>query len=159
MALPAYEFHLNESVVPRQVAVGCFDGTTPSLAMATGNDRVVVYTPAPQGMHQTSGRSGIGSSSTARSTDNSTDSFKQGRIRTFNEGSRITALCTTPFIASETAVSTGVGPAASGSLAPPTSIARDALIIGTGSHVHAYDVERNSDLFFANMPVSSGRLL
>ncbi len=130
MALPSFEFRLNESIRPGLVVIGKFFGNTPSLACATSDDNVLITSPHTVG------------------EDSKMDE------RRLNVTHKISAISAAPVIGASSSSSSS---RAAGSVdekdGGEDDGVRDALLIGTGTHLQAYDVRKNEDLFFNSISV------
>lgn len=121
--ITAFNLKLDQQILPGLVALGKFDGVTPSLALGTTGGKVLLHSPHEKSVDDPNEWMGSGAYDT---TTNS---------RHLNFNRKITSLAAGSFAGSS---SSGAG----GAPVP------DLLFIGTDTSLLAYNVERNADVFF-----------
>lgn len=147
MLVPIFTLKLNQKIFPRLVTVGCYDGKYPCLTGATNGGKVsfscgstdlpvleslshlkvFVHTPH----HRTKPLQVGGPTRHHINVTSSADSD----LTLFSFGQHITAL-------------------AAGKLDPNST--GDSLLIGSQTNLLAYDVEKNSELFYKDVSVHAG---
>jgi len=123
--IAAFTLKLDQQILPGLVALGKFDGVTPSLALGTTGGKVLLHSPHEKNNDDPNDWMGSGAYTT---TTNS---------RHLNFNRKITSLATGSFSGSSSSGAGGV---------PVPEV--DLLFIGTDTSLLAYDVERNADVFF-----------
>ena len=108
--VPTFKFTLNNTILPGVVAVGKYDGRTPSLTCGTSGGKVFMHNP-----HQSSVKNAAGEEA-------------QDKLTFLNINNDITAIAT-------------------GAVAESMN-GKDALFVGTKTNLLAYDVNKNTDLFY-----------
>ena len=135
--IAAFHIKLDQQILPGLVALGRFDGISPSLALGTTGGKVLLHSPHEK--------------STANDDDIGTGADEK-RLRHLNFNRKITCLTTGSFQGSSSSSGSGAGAGGGGANGASTSTAPvpvpDVLFIGTETSLLAYDVERNADLFF-----------
>jgi Bardet-Biedl syndrome 2 protein len=132
----AFSFKLSHAVQAGLVCVGQFDGRHPSLAFATSTGNVLIHNP-----HRTdlAANSANASSSSSASRANDVQQLAVNR--------KVTSLASGCFAGAASASSSSSS-SASSSRSSSAGQQKDTLLVGTETNLMAYDVDRNSDLFF-----------
>jgi Bardet-Biedl syndrome 2 protein len=134
----AFSFKLSHAVQAGLVCVGQFDGRHPSLAFATSTGNVLIHNP-----HRTdlaANAANASSSSASRAND----------VQQLAVNRKVTSLASGCFAgAASSSASASASSSASSSRSGSTAgQQKDTLLVGTETNLMAYDVDRNSDLFF-----------
>lgn len=129
----AFEFRIGEPVLPNLVTIGRFDGVHAAVACATASDTVVVLSPET---YNAEGKRGAD-------------------LRRLHVSNALTSLASGRFSSSTAAGSSS--PASSSTAAaapaPPAEAERDVLFMGFGTHLQAFDLEKNQDVFYNQVAV------
>ena len=140
----AFSFKLSHAVQAGLVCVGQFDGRHPSLAFATSTGNVLIHNP-----HRTdlAANAANASSSTASRANDVQQLAVNRKVTSLASGCFAGAASASSSASSSSAssASTSASSSRSGSTAGQQ---KDTLLVGTETNLMAYDVDRNSDLFF-----------
>lgn len=136
----AFGFKLSHAVQAGLVCVGQFDGRHPSLAFATSTGNVLIHNPHRTDLAANAANASSSSSSASRAND----------VQQLAVNRKVTSLASGCFAGASSSSSSSSSSSASASSSRSGSAAqqKDTLLVGTETNLMAYDVDRNSDLFF-----------
>ena len=141
----SFEFALNDRVLPQMAVVGCFDGVTPVLAVATSASSLVLYTPSAQDPALITRRLNLPAAVTALA------------VGTLPASLAALDAAGDPLLP-DLSASTDNSTSATAAAAVATAVPRDYLLCGSAEHLHAFDVEANRTLYTAPLPDGATRL-
>lgn len=172
--IPSFTVNLKDSILPGLVTIGKFDGKNPSVAYASTQDSITIYSPhtrSDDAKHEVSWKLVWRSAISAREVNNHHDSLYpwknvNRKVRRLNIAHNISSLACGPLVTDRSTITTSSSNNSNDAEAkrpldgssPSTSAAPgavDFLLVGSGTHLQAYDVESNSDLFFKEVSVGS----